>query len=74
MGVKSKQKFISQKSSTALCSKISTNYKRHAISGELNKAKRIPNHFNFEVKSFYQLVSLEILSENTTEYLNKTEI
>ena len=47
-------------------SKIPTRYKHNAITGELHRAKRIANHFNFEIKritkSFYQLVSLEILS------------
>ena len=33
-----------------LSSKIPTRYKRNAITGELHRAKRIANDFNFEVK------------------------
>ena len=47
-------------------SKIPTKYKRNAITGELHRAKRIADDFNFEVKritkKFHQLVSLRILS------------
>ena len=46
-------------------SKILTKYKRDAITGELHRAKRIANDFNFKVSRitfFYQLVSLKISS------------
>ena len=56
-------------------SKIPTRYKRNAITGELHRAKRIANDFNFEVKriaeKFLSAGFPRNFIRNTTEYFNK---
>ena len=56
-------------------SKIPTRYKRNAITGELHRAKRIANDFNFEVKritkKFLSAGFPKNFIRNTTEYFNK---
>ena len=56
-------------------SKIPTRYKRNAITGELQRAKRIAGGFNFEVKRITKKFSSagfpENFIRNTVEYFNK---
>ena len=57
--------------------KIPTRYKRNAITGELHRAKRIANDFNFEVKritkKFLSAGFPKNFIRNTIEYFNKDE-
>ena len=56
-------------------SKIPTRYKRNAITGELHRAKRIPNDFNFEIKHITKVFLSACFPRNfignAIEYLNK---
>ena len=58
-------------------SKISTRYKCNAITGDLHRAKRIANDFNFEVKcitkKFLSAGFPKSFIRNTIEYFNKDE-
>ena len=58
-------------------SKILTRYKRNVVTGELNKAKRIANDVNFEVKcitkKFLSAGLPRIFIRNTIEYFNKNK-
>ena len=58
-------------------SKIPTRYKRNVITGELHRAKRIANDFNFEVKRITKKFLLagfpRNFIRNAIEYFNKDE-
>ena len=58
-------------------SKIPTRHKRNAITGELYRAKRIANDFNFEVKridkKFLSAGYPKNFIRNTIEYFDKDE-
>ena len=68
----------SKKVSVHWCSRIPTKYKRDAITGELHRAKRIANDFNFEVKRItkkkFIIAGFPRNSiRNTTEYFSKNK-
>ena len=57
-------------------SKILTKYKRDAITGELHRAKRIANDFNFKVNRITKMLFLSIgfpknFIRNTIKHFNK---
>ena len=66
----------SKKLSVHWSSKILTKYKRDAITGELHRAERIANDFNFKVNRITKRVFLSIgfpknFIRNTIEHFNK---
>ena len=67
----------SKKLSVHWSSKILTKYKRDAITGELHRAKRIANDFNFEVKRITKKFIIagfpRNFIRNTTEYFSKNK-